>query len=159
MNKLQKRYKIKTMTIESREITETFHTWIHWWSCNMPSRPTIVAEATWGEAPDDCGLVFMGVPPAGDAFHRSIPIFKLVVGIGTTGLPGTEAEWFPPVYWAALLLFAFDPEENLKIHISIKWRRRMLQERRLPSARLKLLFFTAEDAWRQINNCKLPYVH
>lgn len=32
----------------------------------------------------------MGPEPAGVEFHKSMPIFKLVAGAETTGLPGTE---------------------------------------------------------------------
>lgn len=69
-----------------------FHTWIH---CSG-----IIAGTIADEAPDALALIF-GAPgaAAADAFHKSIPIFRLVAGIDTTGFPGTDA---PAVLFCAL---------------------------------------------------------
>lgn len=42
-------------------------------------------------AADGLGLNFVAPVLAGDAFHKSMPIFRLVAGIDPTGFPGTEA--------------------------------------------------------------------
>lgn len=48
------------------------------------------AGATAGEAPDGFVLIFAAPAAAGDVFHKSMPILRLVAGIETTGFPGTD---------------------------------------------------------------------
>ena len=60
------------------------HTCIHC-SPSATSRPIMVEGA-----PDWLCLIFAASAPAEDAFHKSIPILRLVAGIETAGCPGTE---------------------------------------------------------------------
>jgi len=63
------------------------HTWIHCSGNPAGTTPDV--------AQDGFGLIFVA-PAAEDAFHKSIPMFKLVAGIDTAGFPGTEAWIFAP---------------------------------------------------------------
>jgi len=63
------------------------HTWIHCSGNPAGTTPDV--------AQDGFGLIFVA-PAAEDAFHKSIPMFKLVAGIDATGFPGTEAWIFAP---------------------------------------------------------------
>lgn len=47
--------------------------------------------ATDEEAADGFGLNFVAPAVAEDAFHKSMPMFRLVAGIEPAGFPGTEA--------------------------------------------------------------------
>jgi hypothetical protein len=65
-------------------------------------------------------LILAASAPAGDAFHKSIPILRLVAGIETTGFPGTGDWEMGPV----LLFCTFAPEVHANTNLFQKQRRK-----------------------------------
>lgn len=64
-------------------------------------------------APGWLCLILAASAPAEDAFHKSIPILRLVAGIETTGFPGTDDWEMGPVVLFCALAPEFHGNTNL----------------------------------------------
>jgi hypothetical protein len=94
-------------------------------------------------------LILAASAPAGDAFHKSIPILRLVAGIETTGFPGTGDWEMGPV----LLFCTFAPEVHANTNLFQKQRRKKDNNDcrwhiPLTSMRSKLPFLFLADSYK-----------